>query len=74
MSEQFNQLSEFLQNQMKMTHIYQPVMLIHLLQNGGSASATDVAKAILVHDPSQVEYYERLPKDIQARSLQAIGV
>ena len=58
MSEAFDNLSNFLQNEMQMSHIYQPAMLIHLLENGGHASTTSIAKAILLQDPTQVEYYE----------------
>ena len=62
MSKAFDQLYDFLNNQMRMSHIYQPAMLIQLLQNGGKASITDIAKAILTRDPTQVEYYEAITK------------
>ena len=52
-----------------MTHIYQPVMLIQLLSSGGRATVTDIAKAILVHDPTQVEYYEAITKRYPGRVL-----
>ncbi|MXY21809.1 MAG: HIT domain-containing protein [Dehalococcoidia bacterium] len=62
MSERFNQLSNFLCGEMKMSHIYQPVMLIQLLSNAGQATVSAIAKAILVNDPTQVEYYEEITK------------
>jgi hypothetical protein len=43
---------------MRMSHVYQPVMLTCLLTNRGHASVTDIARSILQHDESQVEYYE----------------
>jgi hypothetical protein len=38
-----------------MSHIYQPVMLMTLLQEGGECSAEEIACAILEHDRSQIE-------------------
>ena len=39
----FDQLREFVTLRMRMSHIYQPVMLMTLLQHGGRASLTDIA-------------------------------
>jgi ATP adenylyltransferase len=47
---------DFIQNQMRMSHIYQPVMLMTLLEGGGKASTTAIARAILQQDESQIEY------------------
>ena len=69
MSETYNNLSDFLRNQMRMSHIYQPVMLIHLLENGGEATATEIAKSILIHDPTQIEYYQEITKRMPGRVL-----
>ena len=69
MSEKFNQLSEFLLHKMRMTHIYQPAMLIQLLSGGGRATVSDIAKAILVRDPTQVEYYEAITKRYPGKVL-----
>ena len=69
MSMAFEQLSDFLNNRMRMSHVYQPAMLIQLLQNGGRASATDIAKAILLRDPTQVSYYEEITKRMPGRVL-----
>jgi hypothetical protein len=44
-----------------MTHVYQPVMLIELLRNNGNASVEQIAKAILDKDPTQIEYFARMP-------------
>ena len=56
----FEKLKDFITKQMRMSQIYQPVMLIELLQNGGMASRDQIAKAILNHDSSQIEYYEHI--------------
>ena len=53
----FEELRKFITQDMSMSHIYQPVMLIELLKNDGSASEEDIAKVILNRDPTQLEYY-----------------
>ena len=69
MSHTFDELSDFIRNQMRMSHVYQPVMLMELLKRGGSASTRDIAKALLVEDISQTEYYERITKNMSGRVL-----
>ncbi len=71
MSEEFDALQDFIRNRMRPSHIYQPVMLIELLKNGGSASVTEIAKALLAHDPSQIEYYEERTKNMVGDVLTA---
>ena len=58
----FSELQKFIQKDMSMQHIYQPVMLIELLKNQGQASVTQIAQAILNKDPSQIEYYSQIVK------------
>lgn len=58
----FYELQKFIQKDMSMQHIYQPVMLIELLKNQGQASVTQIAQAILNKDPSQIEYYAQIVK------------
>ena len=72
MSQQFDDLSDFIRNQMRMSHIYQLVMLMELLNRDGSASIRDVAKALLAEDISQIEYYERITKNMPGRVLTTI--
>ena len=45
---------------MRMSHIYQPVMLKTLLSNKGTASIEQIARDILSNDESQVDYYESI--------------
>ena len=58
----FSELKKFIQKDMSMQHIYQPVMLMELLKNHGQASVTQIAQAILNKDPSQIEYYSQIVK------------
>lgn len=69
MSSAYTKLARFIQDEMRMSHIYQPVMLLELLKQDGSATATQVARALLSHDASQVEYYEQITKNMVGRVL-----
>ena len=59
---------------MRMSHIYQPAMLIELLLKRGAASLTDVAKALLARDVSQIEYYESVSRNMVGRVLARHGI
>ena len=52
-----------------MAHVYQPAMLIELLKSKGSSMVSDIAKALLAHDQSQIEYYEQITKNMVGRVL-----
>lgn len=59
---------------MKMSHIYQPVFIKTLLENGGSATANMIAKGILNFDVAQQEYYEHIVKTMPSKVLKAHGI
>jgi hypothetical protein len=65
----FDELRLFIEKSMRMSHIYQPVMLMTLLRQGGKASVRDIAINILIHDESQIDYYEQITKDMVGRVL-----
>jgi diadenosine tetraphosphate (Ap4A) HIT family hydrolase/5-methylcytosine-specific restriction endonuclease McrA len=44
-------------------------MLIELLGREGSASTTEIAKTLLGHDASQIEYYEHITKNMVGKVL-----
>lgn len=70
-SEKYQQLDDFICKRMRMSHVYQPVMMMELLKSRGSASVTDIAKALLAHDQSQIEYYEQITKNMVGDVLTA---
>jgi diadenosine tetraphosphate (Ap4A) HIT family hydrolase/5-methylcytosine-specific restriction endonuclease McrA len=70
----YEQLIGFVGQRMRMSHIYQPVMLLTLLQHGGKCSDTAIAKAISVHDPTEIEYYEAITRNMVGRVLTRHGV
>ena len=55
MPSAFDQLREFILHGMRMSHIYQPVMLMELLKRGGSASVNQIAQSLLVRDHAQID-------------------
>ena len=65
----FDELADFIERRMRMSHVYQPVMLMRLLTNKGHASVRDIARSILQHDESQIEYYERVTNEMVGRVL-----
>ncbi len=70
----YSQLETYIRDTMRMSHIYQPVMLRVLLDGGGKATIEEVAKALLSYDRSQVEYYEIRTKNMVGRVLAQNGV
>lgn len=68
-SARYRSLRKFLLEDMKMSHIYQPVMLKTLLENKGRSSKTKIAKALLAQDRSQVDYYETITTNMVGRVL-----
>src|SRR5688572_18228814 len=74
MSDAYSRLRDFLDHKMRMSHVYQPVMLETLLMNGGTATVRDIAAAILAHDESQIDYYTEIVKRMPGKVLGAHGI
>jgi len=64
-----SKLKDFIEKKMSMSHIYQPVMIKVLLENGGYADKKTIAQNILSYDFSQVEYYEGITNNMVGRVL-----
>ncbi len=61
--DQTERLRDFLHKKMKMSHVYQPLIIRTLLQADGTATIRQLAQALLMEDESQLLYYEdRLKK------------
>jgi diadenosine tetraphosphate (Ap4A) HIT family hydrolase len=74
MASAFERLQDFIQKQMRMSHIYQPVMIRELLKDGGKASIRKIAGAFLARDESQLEYYEQITKNMPGKVLAKHGI
>jgi diadenosine tetraphosphate (Ap4A) HIT family hydrolase/5-methylcytosine-specific restriction endonuclease McrA len=70
----FADLAKFITRDMRMSHIYQPVMLLALLRNGGRLPASVIAKELLQHDESQIEYYTAITHNMVGKVLRNRGV
>lgn len=69
MSRLYHRLQQFISSEMPMAHLYQPVMLAELLKSNGKATVRQIARAILEKDPTQVEYYENITKNMVGQVL-----
>lgn len=67
-------LLRYITEDMRMSHIYQPVMIRELLLSDGPASLEKIAKALLSYDLSQVEYYQIRTKNMVGPVLAKNGV
>jgi ATP adenylyltransferase len=70
----FSALRDFITQRMRMSHIYQPLMLKVLIQGGGRASIRDIASAFLAQDESQIDYYAEITKRMPGRVLASHGL
>lgn len=73
MANLYDRLKAFLSSGIRMSHVYQPVMLRRLLVGGGRATRREIAEEILLRDPTQIEYYETIVRDMVGRVLTAKG-
>ena len=73
-SSPYEMLRNFIVNRMRMSHVYQPVMLMTLLQAHGTATEREIARSILVHDESQLEYYANITNNMVGRVLRKYGI
>jgi ATP adenylyltransferase len=70
----FKELFRFIRDGMRMSHVYQPVMIRTLLKGGGSASVEEIAKDLLIEDRSQIEYYVQIANNMVGKVLRNRGV
>lgn len=69
MTKIYDRLKQFLTTEIRMSHIYQPVMLKRIFLNDGSASINEIARDLLSYDRSQIEYYEDRTKNMVGKVL-----
>ena len=65
----FEELKTFLTKQMRMSHIYQPLLIKNLLESGGLATVRQLAVSFAAQDESQVRSYEKRLKEMPIRVL-----
>jgi len=70
----FAELEEYISTKMRMSHIYQPVMLISLLEHRGTCHQKDIAASILSNDISQLDYYTKITNNMVGKVLRDNGI
>ena len=70
----FDQLLEFLTTRMRMSHIYQPLLIRALVDARGTATLRQLAHALLAQAESQLRFYEKRIKELPLRILSKHGV
>ncbi len=65
----YSQLKDFLGEKMRMSHIYQPVMIKYLLRHNGTGCDVEIAKEISLQDPTQIEYYQNITNNMVGKVL-----
>ncbi|MGZ0170859.1 MAG: hypothetical protein ACKVHE_14990 [Planctomycetales bacterium] len=70
----FDQLKQFISEGMRLSHIYQPLLIRLLVDADGTATVRSLAQSLLLQDESQIRYYEKILKDMPLRVLSKHGV
>ena len=73
-SATYQRLRETIAERMRMSHVYQPLMLMELLGRRSPAPAQDVARRILGEDVTQIEYYTERVKRMVGKVLTGNGI
>jgi len=69
-----SKLKKYILEEMRMSHIYQPEMLMTMLDNKGKATVEQIAKRLLSKDVSQIDYYGERVKQMVGRVLVKNGI
>ena len=69
-----DELLEFLETRMRMSHVYQPLLIRCLLDAGGKATVRQLAIEFSKEDEAQVRYYEDRIKKMPVDVLKGHGV
>ena len=70
----FKTLREFIEKKLRMSHVYQPMVIRELVNAGGRATIRQLALSLLTQDESQIKYYEERVKKMPVAVLKKHGV
>lgn len=65
----YEQLVDFLEHKMSMSHVYQPLLVRALVDAGGVATLRQRAQVFLVQDESQLRYHEKRIREMPLKVL-----
>ena len=69
-----DEILDFIQNKMRMSHVYQPLMIRLLLESGNQATVRQLALGFVGVDEAQIRLYEERIKKMPVRVLRNHGV
>jgi diadenosine tetraphosphate (Ap4A) HIT family hydrolase len=70
----YDELLDFLKNRMRLSHVYQPLLVLCLVRAGGRATLRQLAVSFLVGDDSIVDYYVERIRQMPVPVLAGHGV
>jgi ATP adenylyltransferase len=70
----YEELIDFLEHKMSMSHVYQPLLVRALVDAGGTATLRQLAQVFLSQDEGQLLYYEKRIKGMPLKVLKHHGV
>ena len=65
----YKEIRDFIENKMRMSHIYQPLLIKTLVESEGISTTRKIALEFLRYDESQIQYYERVVKSMPVKVL-----
>lgn len=64
----------FIRTKMRMSHVYQPLVIRHLVESGGTSTIRQLARSLASADLAQIAFYERRLKEMPIKVLKRHGV
>jgi len=74
MTMDFKKLKNYLENKMRMSHIYQPIMIKTLLESNNKATVDKIARKFNAKDESNIEIFRITTKKMPGRILKKNNV
>ena len=71
---QFSDLLKFVEIDMKMSHLYQPLMISFLVDSGGASTVRQLAQEFAIADEASILHYEKRIKEMPVPVLARHGV
>ena len=70
---QIDSLVDFIENHMRMSHIYQPLLIRLLVESGGSSTVRDLALRFVTFDEAELKSMEAILKKMPVKVLKNHG-
>lgn len=70
----FDDLLKFVESELRMSHVYQPLLISFLVESGGAATVRQLAQEFALADEASVLHYEKRIKEMPVPVLAKRGV